>query len=69
MITKRGISLAVMGIFLVLGSVSTSRTLQPLWHFKIDDMTHFAMSANGEYIIVASSPNSEKFSPAVQITS
>ena len=53
MMTKRVISLAVMGVILVLGSVSTSRTFQPLWHFQIDDMTHLAMSANGEYIITA----------------
>lgn len=53
MVTRKGfISVVVMGT-LVLGSVSTSRTLIPLWHFQIEDMIGFSMSDNGEYIIVA----------------
>ncbi|MGD2250049.1 MAG: hypothetical protein PVF58_16715 [Candidatus Methanofastidiosia archaeon] len=54
MISKKGfVSIAVIGILLALGSRSQSKTPSPLWHFKIEGMTHISMSPNGEYIIVA----------------
>ena len=49
---KMVISIMVMGILLMSGSVTTFRTLTPLWHFQIEDMTGFAMSEKGEYFIV-----------------
>lgn len=51
---RRGFtSLVVIGILLVLGSVSSPKTIAPLWNYRIENMTSFAMSRNGEYIIVA----------------
>ncbi|MBU7015881.1 MAG: VCBS repeat-containing protein, partial [Theionarchaea archaeon] len=47
------VSVAVMGILFMSGSVTTSETLEPLWRYKIENITNFAMSRNGEYIIVA----------------
>ncbi len=37
---------------LMLGSVSVSDQMAPTWNFKIENMTTFAMSENGHYIIV-----------------
>lgn len=53
MMRKGLISAAVMGILLMAGSLSSAGGIAPLWSFKIDDMTDFALSRNGEHVIVA----------------
>ena len=53
MITKNIGSLVVIGLLLTLGSISSSKSIAPLWNYKIENMTDFAMSRNGEYVIVA----------------
>ncbi|MGD2249492.1 MAG: FG-GAP-like repeat-containing protein [Candidatus Methanofastidiosia archaeon] len=45
-------SLVIIGILLIFGSTSSSKTIAPLWNYKIENMTNFAISTNGEYIIV-----------------
>ncbi|MBU7047210.1 MAG: PQQ-binding-like beta-propeller repeat protein [Theionarchaea archaeon] len=46
-------SLVVVGILLTLGSTPSSKGIAPLWNYRIENMTDFAMSRNGEYVIVA----------------
>jgi tetratricopeptide (TPR) repeat protein len=54
MIRKGFISVVVVGFFLMVGSVFHSSAIEPMWSYKIDNIAHFAMSENGEYLIVAS---------------
>jgi len=50
---KGFISVVVVGILLMSVNMSTSETLSPLWSYRIENMTDFAMSRNGEYVVVA----------------
>lgn len=39
--------------FLVLSATSATETTSPLWDYKINDIVDFALSDNGEYVIIA----------------
>ena len=45
--------LALVGTLLMLDSISTSKNIAPSWNFRIENITSFAMSNKGEYLIVA----------------
>jgi len=62
MAIKSLVSLVVIGTFLMFASVTPSTAIAPVWSYEIENMTGFAMSKNGEYLIVAceKGPSCEK---------
>ncbi len=53
MIRKNIVCVGVVAVLLVAGSMSSSKNIAADWIFKIENMTSFAMSPNGKYVIVA----------------
>ena len=53
MARKEFVPFVVMGIILVLESLSPLEAVAPTWSYRIENIAHFSMSRNGEYLIVA----------------
>jgi len=53
MIRKNIVCVGVVAVLLVAGSTSSSKNIAADWIFKIENMTSFALSPNGAYVIVA----------------
>jgi tetratricopeptide (TPR) repeat protein len=50
---RRFTPLILIGALLILGSLNLAEAIAPDWSYRVEDITCFAMSRNGEHVIIA----------------